>query len=234
MDCKLGKALVLACAAAALPGTAMAATNFAFSYVYDGATAVLQGPQTPQDTEMEPGDSFTATVTATPGNAWTTLSPITNAFFLLSFGTQEEAVRTGTSTLQLLLGGAEVHSDVASGIGFFYVDVGQRGNSIPEGVVFDTFRLTFLLEDSEGGELVFDDDGVLEDIITDGSIAPTVLTSNRPLFEATRTFYNDARFAFAPQQGPAVIPLPAAAPLLLGALAVLGGAGLLRRRRVQG
>lgn len=198
-------------AALLLPGAANAAT-YNFVMTFDGTSATLDaGSDTPAGTLLAIGDSFSLNIHTPAGYLWEVNTDLIEVFILAALPVEEAGTRFGTIGTNLYLGGAMVFSTAASDVEQMSYHVGTQLTTLTAGLQFDSFQVEYTLT---------------------GSDAPTLIGS-RPdhlfgYFDPTNgDFFRNPSITYQP----AVVPLPAGLPLLLGALVAFG---LIRRRQVRG
>lgn len=186
---------------AALPAPA---ADYIFAVNYTGGVASLApASDDPLTTPLVAGDTFTYLLTATDGVWMKTSGAPLFPFFALyvpDYGT-----RTGDFVFFLSKDGSNVFVDAQDDVFNANVHLGTNTELVPEGLVWDTFGLTYTL------------------LTTD---APTMAGSLLPYFGAPEvTFSGDIGFIADP------VPEPSAWMMMVSGFGIVGAA-MRRRHRV--
>ncbi len=188
------------------------ATTYNFNMTYDGTALSLNpGSDAPNGTVLNVGDSFNISLKAEGTNFWHVNSDY-NVLFPLSFLVSEAATRAADIATNFLLDGAGVQSTAQTGVSQSFVHVGAQTFSLASGFDFDEVSLIWTL-------LAIDIGG------------PSTIVAGPGFFNGFGQ--GDAPFVNSPKitySSVSAVPVPAAFPLLLTAVAGMGALSRKRRR----
>jgi len=130
-------------AGAAIATQPAAATNYTFDVLYSGddSAALALGSDDPLATTLNPGDSFTYSLTATGDGEWHTIAAA-DIFPLFALYVLGPGIRVGDFTLNLEQNGVSVFSYSETGASNSEVHLGTNTVSIPSGLTFNAWVLT--------------------------------------------------------------------------------------------
>jgi hypothetical protein len=194
--------------------------NFSVDYSGNGVAVLHAGSDDLLATTLNAGDNFVYTLNAVGNGEWKTISA-GDAFAAGALIVLPYASRTSDFTLDLLNNGSTVFSYSELDAVNFWVHLGTNSLNLPQGLTFDTIRLTDSLISAFAADLSDPINPILTSIPT-GSTPLSLL-----LFNGTGPEnWQPGIIAFDPN-GANPVPEPSTF-FLLGA--GLAGVGLLRRR----
>lgn len=133
-------------AAASLAASSAWSANFQFDINYSGGgvAAVAPGSSDPREAVLQPGDNFTWTINALDNNQWSVLNG-GDVFPMMAFGMTESADRTGSFQFELQNDGLVVFSKTETDSVQGLVHMGTNTITLPTGLVFDRWQLSYQL-----------------------------------------------------------------------------------------
>jgi PEP-CTERM motif len=136
----------MAVAAAGLVATAAWSANYQFDVVYSGGgvATLAPGSQDPLEAVLQPGDTFTWTISALGDNQWTVLNG-GNVFPMMAMAVEESAYRTSNFQFDLLNDGQVVLTTTELASVQSLVHMGTNDINLPTGLVFDRWELQYTL-----------------------------------------------------------------------------------------
>ena len=133
-----------------IPQTVNAAFyDFTVDYFGGNVAALHSGSDNPLTTTLQQGDSFVYRLQAV-GGEWSTIAS-GSIFPLFSLDVSEIGTRTGDFTLDLLDNGTSVFSYTELGASNSFVHLGTNTVDLPQGLIFDTFSLDYLITTADTG-----------------------------------------------------------------------------------
>lgn len=120
-----------------------AAASYTFDVLYSGggSAALAAGSDDPLATTLNPGDSFTYSLTATGAGEWHTISSA-SIFPLFALNVLGPGIRIGDFTLNLEQNGVSVFSYSETGASNGTVHLGTNTVTVPSGLTFNAWVLT--------------------------------------------------------------------------------------------
>jgi PEP-CTERM motif len=223
------KSLRIAVAAAtSLAASAAWSADYQFDVIYSGGgiAAVAPGSQDPLAATLQPGDTFTWTISALGNNQWTVLNG-GDVFPMMAFGMEESADRTGDFQFNLLNNGLVVFSKTETGSVQSLVHMGTNSITLPTGLVFDRWQLQYEL--TSAIEVISEEDPENPGTFIDTRGGPTSSSPNTllPIFGIVDNTLvaNTSTTIFGP------VPEPSTWALWLAGVA---GLGVASRRKARG
>lgn len=134
---------------AVLAAPVAAQTHYDFNYGYSGGGAFtyLPGSADPVGLALNPGDSFSWTVSGTAGGYWDVVTG-GDFFPFLAFSVNERGTRDGDFILSLTRNGLQQFWTSESGVENEEIHVGTDGIELATGLQYDTMSLVYLLNSS--------------------------------------------------------------------------------------
>lgn len=130
---------------AALPTSYANAALFDFDVIWDGTDFSLDsGSDAVLGAVLEDGDSFNYNLSAEGSGFWE-VDAANDYFPFMAFATDEVAVRSGTYSLDLRLGGVSQFALAPAAIGNSFVHIGTNSVSLVAGLMFDELVLDYTL-----------------------------------------------------------------------------------------
>ena len=201
---------LFASSAVALFATEAQAATYNFNMLYNGTAVLLQpGSDVPNGTVLNVGDTFNINLQAAGTGFWHVNAPY-NVFVPLSFLVNESATRTANINTDFSNNGAIVNTITDTGIGQAKFHVGAQVWNLASGLDFDQVALTWSL-------------------LAINTAGPSTINAGFGFFngfgQVDAPFFNSPKISFSVSS----VPLPAALPLLVTAIAGVFGAS--RRRK---
>ena len=157
--------------------------SYSFEVLYEGGgnASVVPGSVDQRTVTLQPGDSFTWTISALPDWQWTVASGGT-VFPLMAFAVQESADRTGDFELQFLNNGAVVRTVQETASVQSLVHMGTNTITLLAGQTFDQLRLQYHLISAFSVEMVEDPDNPGSQLRIVGDTVGSTPTTLLPIF----------------------------------------------------
>jgi hypothetical protein len=204
---------LLATAAFVTFSSSAQATTYNFNMTYNGTAVSLDpGSDVPNGTVLNVGDTFNLNVAAAGTDFWKVITDY-SVFVPLSFQVNESATRTSDISTNFLNNGSNVFNITDTAASQAFIHVGAQTWDLASGLQFDLVQMTWTL-------LAIDTAG------------PSTINAGPQFFGFIRTdapFFNGPSITYSGSVS--AVPLPAAMPLLISAIAGLGAVARRRRRK---